>query len=95
MDSLPKSLKPVNITSRANTTVFGYFGELNPLSNFCPAEFTIENKTFYCSEQFIQWKKAELFKYRNTMKKIERTKTGHQCKELLLTSRNPHGKKGI
>ena len=81
MDKLPRSLKPVNVTSKSNDTVFGYFGELNPLSNFHPAKFSIEDKTFHCSEQYIQWKKAELFKDHATMKKIEGAKTGHQCKE--------------
>ena len=50
MDKLPKSLKPVNVTSKTNDTVFGYFGELNPLSNFHPAKFSVEGKTFHCSE---------------------------------------------
>ena len=87
MDKLPKSLKPVNVTSKSNDSVFGYFGELNPLSNFHPAKFSIEGKTFHCSEQYIQWKKAELFKDRITMKKIEGAKTGRQCKEAgKLTS---------
>ena len=81
MDRLPKSLKPINVTTKSNDTVFGYFGELNPLSNFHPAKFSLEGKTFHCSEQYIQWKKAELFKDVNTMKKVERAKTGHQCKE--------------
>ena len=44
MDTLPKSLKPVHVTSKTNATVFSFFGELNPLSNFYPAEFTIEGK---------------------------------------------------
>ena len=88
MDKLPKSLKPVNVTSKTNDTVFGYFGELNPLSNFHPAEFSIEGKTFHCSEQYIQWKKAELFKDHNTMKKVERAKTGHQCKEAGKATTN-------
>ena len=88
MDRLPKSLKPVNITSKTNDTVFCYFGELNPLSNFHPAKFSIEGRTFHCSEQYIQWKKAELFKDVNTMKKVERAKTGHQCKEAGKSTSN-------
>ena len=71
MDRLPKSLKPVNVTSKSNDTVFGYFGEINPLSNFYPSEFTMGDKTFHCSEQYIQWKKAELFKDVKAMKKVE------------------------
>ena len=81
MDRLPKSLKPVNVTSKTNDTVFGYFGALNPFSKFYPAEFSIDGKSFHCSEQYIQWKKAELFKDNVAMKKIERARSGHQCKE--------------
>ena len=81
LDTLPKSLHPLNISSRSNSEVYGYFGEMHPLSNFFPAAFTLENKTFHCSEQFIQWKKAELFKDHTAMSKIERCKTGRQCKE--------------
>ena len=88
MDKLPKSLKPVNVTSKTNDTVFGYFGELNPLSNFHQAEFSIEGKTFHCREQYIQWNKAELFKDVNTMKKVEKAKTGHQCKEAGKSTSN-------
>ena len=81
MHSLPKSLKPVNVSSKTNDKIYGYFGELNPLSNFYHMPFSLDNKTFHCSEQFIQWKKAELFKDKAAMKRISRAKTGHQCKE--------------
>ena len=46
-----------------------------------PAEFSLENKTFHCSEQYIQWKKAQFFKDLTAMARIERCKTGRQCKE--------------
>ena len=81
MHTLPKSLKPVNISSKSNTTTYGYFGELNPLSNFYQAPFTLDDKTFHCREQFIQWKKAELFKDKAAMRRISKARTGHQCKE--------------
>ena len=81
MHTLPKSLKPVNVSSKTDDKTYGYFGELNPLSNFYQAPFSLDNKTFHCSEQFIQWKKAELFKDKAAMKRISRAKTGHQCKD--------------
>ena len=64
-----------------NKTVFGYFGELNPLSNFFPAPFTYKTKMFHSSEQFIQLKKTELFKDKSVLKKIEESSTSHQCKQ--------------
>ena len=81
IQTLPKSLKPENVTSRVNSTVFRYFGELNPLSNFYQSEFTIDGKRFHCSKQYIQWKKAELFKDNKAMRRIEQAKTGQKCKE--------------
>ena len=80
LEKLPKSLKPVNVTSKSNSTTFGYFGALNPLSNFYPAPFTHEGKKYHCSEQFIQSQKAKLFKDKGALKRIEQSTTGYQCK---------------
>ena len=80
LHKLPKSLKPANVTSRTSDTLYGYFGELNPLSNFFQAPFKYDGKSYHCSEQFIQFKKAELFKDKSAIKRIMQTTTGHQCK---------------
>ena len=80
LDKLPKSLKPANVTSRSNQSIYGYFGELNPLSNFFLSPFTYEDQTYHCSEQFIQMKKAELFKDKQAIKRIKGSSSGHQCK---------------
>ena len=82
INKLPKSINPAKISSRCNDKVYGYFGELNPLSNFHRAPFTHENFTYHCSEQFIQKKKAELFKDASSIKKIEEARTGLECKLL-------------
>ena len=80
LEKLPKSLKPANVTSKSNKTVYGYFGELNLLSNFYHAPFKYQDTSYHCSEQFIQLKKAELFKDKPAVKRILHAKTGHQCK---------------
>ena len=80
LEKLPKSLKPVNITSRSNPTIFGYFGGLNPLSNFYPAPFTYEGKTTIVVNNLYKVKKAKLFKDKGALKHIEQSTTGHQCK---------------
>ena len=82
INTLPKSLKPDKVSSRTNDNVYGYFGELNPLSNFHQAAFTHDNVYYHCTEQLIQLKKAELFKDQKTAKKIMNDKMGHACKEL-------------
>ena len=80
LDKLPKSLKPANVTSRTSDTVYGYFGELNPLSNFFPSPFIYGDTKYHCSEQYIQVKKAELFNDKLAVKRIMQTTMKHQCK---------------
>ena len=82
INTLPKSLKPDKVSSRSNDNVYGYFGELNPLSNFHFAPFTHDNIHYHCTEQLIQCKKAELFKDHTLVTKIMNAKTGYACKEL-------------
>ena len=82
INTLPKSLKPDKVSSHCNDNVYGYFGELNPLSNFHCAPFTHDNIYYHCTEQLIQHKKAELFKDHTSVTKIMNAKTGHACKEL-------------
>ena len=42
---LPDDLNAFKVTSKENGCVVGYFGELNPLSNFFPAKFTTRSKS--------------------------------------------------
>ena len=59
---LPEDLKLLNVTSKETDDCIGFLGALNPLSNFYPAKFKIENETYISTEQFIQAQKAEYFK---------------------------------
>ena len=81
INTLPKSLKPAKVSSRTNDKIYGYFGELNPLSNFHHAPFTLDNTYYHCTEQLIQHKKAELFKDQAAVTKIMNAKTGFACKD--------------
>ena len=56
-DKLPDKLHPTKITSKQSDTMHGFFGELNPLSNFHPAPFCLNGKQFHSSEQYIQYQK--------------------------------------
>ena len=58
IDQLPNSLSTVHVTSKLNETTFGYFSELNPLSNFLPSPFMMYNQEYHCSKQYIQETKA-------------------------------------
>ena len=61
LHKLPKELDVFTITSKQEGNVIGFFGELNALSNFHPAEFTIDGIKFPTSEHYIQYTKAMAF----------------------------------
>ena len=57
IEELPKDLSGYKITSKDDGSMVGFFGELNPLSNFHHSHFTVDSHWFHCTEQFIQQKK--------------------------------------
>ena len=62
--------------------MFGFFGELNPLSNFHPAPFVYNNIKYHCTEQLIQHQKAKLFGNKDTAENILNTPDALGCKRL-------------
>ena len=58
---LPEELNAFKVTSKENESVVGFFGELNPLSNFFPAAFVVDGQSYISSEQYIQVVKAKYF----------------------------------
>ena len=67
---LHEPLTGYNVSSKTSETHIGFFGELNPFSNFHTAPFTIEGIWFHSSEQWIQYQKAKLFNDDMTTGKI-------------------------
>ena len=61
LHNLPKELDVFKITSKSNNNTIGFFGELNPLSNFHPCTFEVNGIQFHSSEPFIQHTKAMFF----------------------------------
>ena len=61
LNKLPNDVNPSTISSKESTDVFGFFGELNPLSNFHPCKFVYNNIEYHSSEQLIQYQKARQF----------------------------------
>ena len=88
LDMLPNALNVFNISSHSNDNTIGFFGELNPLSNFHKAVFTHENITYHSSEQFIQHCKATHFGDHITANKILNTTTALESKQLSSSIRN-------
>ena len=82
LDRLPSNLNIFGLTSKEDRDTVGYFGELNPLSNFHPTNFTVDGIHYTSSEQFIQRSKALLFKDYVTANKIINATNALECKEL-------------
>ena len=82
LDRLPSNLNVFNLSSKEDNHTVGFFGELSPLSNFHPANFTVNGVHYTSSEQFIQHTKALLFNDYATAKKIIDATNAMECKEL-------------
>ena len=82
LDRLPSNLNIFNLSSKEDNDTVGFFGELNLLSNFHPANFTVNGIHYTSSEQFIQHMKALSFNDHVTAKKIINAMNAMECKEL-------------
>ena len=82
LTQLPDDLKPFKVTSRETDDCIGFFGALNPLSNFYPAKFTIRNETYISTEQYIQAQKAEYFKDKQSYDRIMCAINSLDCKNF-------------
>ena len=79
---LPEDLNAFKVTSKEDDHVVGYFGELNPLSNFFPANFTLDGHSFISSEQYIQASKAKYFGDLEVYNQIMGCKHSADCKDF-------------
>ena len=79
---LPEDLNAFKVTSKENDTTVGFFGELNPLSNFFPASFQTKRQHYISSEQFIQASKAQYFGDIDVYNQIMGCKNSSDCKEF-------------
>ena len=82
LDRLPEELQGHNISSKSNDNMFGFFGSLNPLSNYHATTFTVDGTVYVNSEQVIQHKKAEYFGDNDVAMRIMQCTTGYDCKRL-------------
>ena len=76
------------MTTRENENVVGFFGEINPLSNFYPPPFAYDGVHYISSEQFIQSSKAKYFGDLDTYNQIMGCATLLECKSLSRQIRN-------
>ena len=78
---LPPDLSGYTVTSKSDRTSIGFFGELNPFSNFHSCYFDLNGKTYHSTEQFIQYTKAIHFRDNETAERILRARTPLDCKK--------------
>ena len=88
LNQLPEELNVFKVTSKEDQNTVGFFGEINPLSNFHPAPFHLEGVDYISSEQYIQARKAKYFGDNETLNKILGSTTSIECKDLSRNIRN-------
>ena len=82
LHQLPNEINGYSATSKITKEAIGFFGELNPLSNFHPTKFVIEGITYHSSEQFIQHQKCKLFNDKESEQRILQAETAFECKSI-------------
>ena len=88
LNQLPDELNAFKVTSKEDAHTVGFFGEINPLSNFHESPFTHEGTQYISSEQFIQANKAKYFGDLDTYSMILGCTTSLECKILSKQIRN-------
>ena len=88
LNQLPDELNVFVVTSRENEHTVGFFGEINPLSNFYLSSFSHEGVHYISSEQLIQANKATFFGDLETYNQILCCSTSLECKNLSKLIQN-------
>ena len=90
LHTLPLEINGDMATSKsdAENTTIGFFGELNPLSNFHPPPFKIHGTHCHSSKQFIQQQKCKMFGDQETEALIMATESALECKQLSRDIKN-------
>ena len=81
ISTLPSDLSGYTVTSKTSIDSVGFFGELNPFSNFHECNFEVNGRTYHSSEQFIQNAKANYFGDRETASRIMSRSNAFECKK--------------
>ena len=88
LNQLQDEVNVFKVTTRENENIVGFFGEINPLSNFYPSTFVYDGIHYISSEQFIQSSKAKYFGDLDTYNLIMGCATSLECKNLSCQIRN-------
>ena len=82
LHTLPTELSCFNVSSKTKDDIIGFFGELNPFSNFYESKFQYNGVNYNNSEQFIQHSKATYFKDEKSANEILCCNTALETKRL-------------
>ena len=82
LNELPDDLNSFNVTSKSENNTLGFFGELNPFSNFHHSPFSLNGIHFNNGEQFIQYTKARHYGDLSSASKIMKSDTSFECKQI-------------
>ena len=93
LNQLPEELNVFKVTTKENENTVGFFGEINPLSNFYPSTFQYDRIHYISSEQLIQSNKAKFFGDLDAYHQILGCSTSLECKNLSRQIRNVDGAK--
>ena len=90
LHTLPLEINGYMATSKTDpdNKIIGFFGELNPLSNFHPTPFTIHGKIYHLSEQLIQQQKSRMFGDQETEALVMASESALECKRLSKDIKN-------
>ena len=87
--NLPDDLSGYNVSNKTDDHTVGFFGELNPFSNFHKCSFTYNEVEYHCSEQLIQHQKAIHCNDTSAAKMILQASSAWECKRLSKSIQEP------
>ena len=88
LHQLPEDLDVFDITTKSNSDCIGFFGALNPLSNFYESRFEVDGVEYISSEQYIQLQKATMFNDASSYNNIMGSTNSLDCKNAARSIKN-------
>ncbi len=82
LHQLPKRLQPEQLSIVKDKKYTFFFGAGSALSNFHPAPFFLDGHSFNCTEQYLQWVKARMFRDQDTAEAILKAENPVEQKRL-------------
>jgi len=88
LQDLPSNLQPASLATREEGNYIFFFNEASQFSNFHPCNFLLDRVSYNCVEQYIQNKKAILFRDSETATRIMDTTSPQVMKALGAKVKN-------